>query len=94
MRWKLWVIFGVVQCTGLMLFFFTKVPSSSTNTGFLLLGLLLLFPGWLIFFVLMLGVNNLPRWASYLSAGALVVCANALVWSWVVRVSRRKIKLG
>ena len=89
MRWKGWVIFGVVQSAGFALIYMDHGPCAGL---FLLPGLLLLFPGWLIFFVLMLGLESLPQWASYLVGGVLVVCTNALVWYWVAKIDERKLK--
>jgi len=51
MRWKLWVIFGVAQCTGFIVLSKFLVPCVS-NSAPIVLGLLLLFAGDLILFVL------------------------------------------
>lgn len=87
MRWKHWVIFGAVQCAGFTLPSFANIHS---NPGPLFLGLLFLFPGCLILIVLPHWMDNLPQWAGYLVAGVPVVCVNALVWYWAVRVLRAK----
>jgi hypothetical protein len=89
---KLWVIFGAVQCAGLIyLFFYANIH---INPGLYLLSLLLLFPGCLILSVLPNCVDNWPQWAGFLVSEVSVVCVNALVWYWVVKLKQHKIKSG
>jgi len=83
MRWKhwVWVIFGFVQCAGIVLFLLDSGPCGGP-------GLLLLFPGFLVVLASPYQVHNLPEWAGYLVAGVVTVCANALVWYLMARLMR------
>jgi len=81
MRWKQWVVFGAIQCVGFMLLVIDVGPCGGS-------GVIALLPGSLILFNLPPGVHRLPPWAGYLVAGGFVVCANALVWCWAVKVRR------
>jgi hypothetical protein len=91
MRWKLWVIFDVVQCAGFMLPSFANVHS---NIAPLFLGWLLLFPGSFIVIFLQQLLDKLPGWEGYLDAGVPIVCVNALVWYLVTKFNQPEIKIG
>ena len=81
MRWKLWVIFGLIQCLGLALPFFANVHS---NMGPFFLGILLLFPGSLI-------AIFLPETAGLIVTGILVVGVNSLLWYLIITLEPTEI---
>ena len=91
MRWKLWVIFGGVQCAGFMLPSFANVHS---NIAPLFMGCLLLFPGSLIVIFLQQLLDKLAGWEGYLVAGVPIVCANTLVWYLVTKFNQPEINVG
>ncbi len=89
MRWKHWVLFGVIQCTGFTLISLDRGPCA----GILALpGLLALLPGSLITFASPHVLDDLPQWAAYILGGVIIVCTNALAWYLVVRIDERKAK--
>jgi len=56
------------------------------------LGALLLLPGFVILNILRHWAEKLPLPVAILILAVPLICANALVWYWVVRIGRRLVK--
>jgi hypothetical protein len=84
MRWKIW-IFCAVQCLGFLL---TRNWGALDPTDANVLGAVLLLPGFLIVGALRFWAEMLPVSAAVLTLVVPLVCANALAWYLMFRVSR------